>query len=149
MTRFYRVPGRIELLGKHVDYAGGQSLTCAVDRALSVRVEVLQERVVRLRSTTQPPVELPLSTRAEMPAAIWGTYARAVIRRLCRDFPEIHRGIEITIASDLPASAGLSSSSALTIALATLGALAAGCCGYRGPSRIFRRPRDRRAIRSI
>ena len=29
------VPGRIEILGKHVDYAGGRSLVCAVDRAVS------------------------------------------------------------------------------------------------------------------
>ena len=26
------VPGRIELFGKHTDYAGGRSLVCAVDR---------------------------------------------------------------------------------------------------------------------
>mgnify|MGYP003344949604 CR=1 FL=1 len=119
MTLYYRVPGRIELLGKHVDYAGGTSLTCAVDRTLAVRVEVLEEPVVRLHSTAQPSVQLPLSTGVEIPTETWGTYARAVIRRLCRDFPELQRGIEITISSDLPSSAGLSSSSALTIALAT------------------------------
>ena len=35
-ARRYVVPGRIELVGKHVDYAGGRSLTCAVDRAITV-----------------------------------------------------------------------------------------------------------------
>ena len=30
------VPGRIEILGKHTDYAGGRSLTCAVERGFTV-----------------------------------------------------------------------------------------------------------------
>ena len=29
------VPGRIEVLGKHTDYAGGLTLTCAVERGFS------------------------------------------------------------------------------------------------------------------
>ena len=32
------IRGRVELVGKHVDYAGGRSLTCAVDRALTATV---------------------------------------------------------------------------------------------------------------
>jgi len=34
-TRTYVVPGRVELVGKHVDYAGGRSITCAVDRGIT------------------------------------------------------------------------------------------------------------------
>ena len=34
-TRLF-VPGRIEVLGKHTDYAGGRSLTCAAERGFSV-----------------------------------------------------------------------------------------------------------------
>ena len=30
------VPGRIEVLGKHTDYAGGRSLTCAAERGFAV-----------------------------------------------------------------------------------------------------------------
>ncbi|HKD91569.1 MAG TPA: galactokinase family protein, partial [Terriglobales bacterium] len=30
------VPGRIEVFGKHTDYAGGPSLVCAVERGFSV-----------------------------------------------------------------------------------------------------------------
>jgi len=29
------VPGRIEFLGKHTDYAGGRSLLCAIDRGIA------------------------------------------------------------------------------------------------------------------
>ncbi|HEX6943313.1 MAG TPA: galactokinase family protein, partial [Gemmatimonadaceae bacterium] len=32
------VPGRIEILGKHTDYAGGRSLVCALERGFCVQV---------------------------------------------------------------------------------------------------------------
>ena len=33
----WRVPGRVEVLGKHTDYAGGSVLVGAVDRAITAR----------------------------------------------------------------------------------------------------------------
>ena len=35
MTTWF-VPGRVEVLGKHTDYAGGRSLLAAVNRGISV-----------------------------------------------------------------------------------------------------------------
>ena len=43
----------------------------------------------------------------------------AVARRFARDFPHATTGVDIRLRSTLPASAGLSSSSALTVAIAT------------------------------
>ncbi len=120
MNRQYVIPGRIELVGKHVDYAGGASLTCAIDRALTVRAEPIFDPVVRIRSTFHPlRVELPLRSNIVAIADHWSVYAHAVIKRLVRDFPSVTQGIALDIRSDLPASAGLSSSSALTVAIAT------------------------------
>ena len=48
VIRRYVVPGRVELVGKHVDYAGGRSLTCAVDLALHIDAETLSEPVLRV-----------------------------------------------------------------------------------------------------
>ena len=33
------VPGRLEVLGKHTDYAGGRSLLAAVDRGITVTLD--------------------------------------------------------------------------------------------------------------
>ena len=46
--RTYVIPGRIEIVGKHVDYAGGRSLTCAVDLAITARANPLREPVLRV-----------------------------------------------------------------------------------------------------
>lgn len=120
--RRYVVPGRVELVGKHVDYAGGRSLTCAVDRAITVHARPLAEPVIRVRDLSRrgtvvialhPDVERARGT------ARWSSYVIAVARRFARDFPQARRGVDLRVASDLPRSAGLSSSSALVVAIAT------------------------------
>ena len=42
------VPGRIEVLGKHTDYAGGRSLLCAVGRGFCVAASPRDDRVLRI-----------------------------------------------------------------------------------------------------
>ena len=41
------VPGRIEMLGKHTDYAGGRSLLCTVERGFAVRVALRDDATIR------------------------------------------------------------------------------------------------------
>jgi len=121
-ARRYVVPGRIELVGKHVDYAGGRSLTCAVDRAITVDARPLDEPVIRVRQQSQRgAVEVALLPGVERTrrSARWSSYVVAVARRFARDFPDALRGVELLVASDLPRSAGLSSSSAFVVAIAT------------------------------
>ncbi|MFI5310508.1 MAG: galactokinase family protein [Gemmatimonadales bacterium] len=117
--REYVVPGRVELVGKHVDYAGGRSLTCAIEAAIHARVTPLAEPELRVRdSARREGVAVLLSPSARQHGAGWTTYVVAVARRIARDFPRARTGVEIELRSDLPASAGLSSSSALVVALA-------------------------------
>jgi galactokinase len=115
----YVVPGRVELVGKHVDYAGGRSLTCAVDLAISATTATLREPVLQIHDRTQK-VLIPLDPDAAHVKGTpsWSTYALAVARRFSRDFPDARRGVEIQLSSTLPPSAGLSSSSALIVVLA-------------------------------
>ena len=47
---WYHVPGRIEVLGKHTDYAGGRSLVCAIEKGFCVRTAARTDRVVRVTS---------------------------------------------------------------------------------------------------
>src|SRR6266545_1519511 len=59
------VPGRIEVFGKHTDYAGGRSLLCAVERGFCVSAWPRPDRIVRI-SDARLRVErqLPLSEDA-------------------------------------------------------------------------------------
>jgi galactokinase len=113
------VPGRIEVLGKHTDYAGGPSLLCAAERGICVVAAERADSHVRvIDASRQRIAEFPLSRDIAVPGG-WANYVATVVRRLARNFPGASRGADIGFASDLPPAAGLSSSSALIIAIFT------------------------------
>jgi galactokinase len=108
------VPGRIEVLGKHTDYAGGRSLLCAVERglcAVSTPRNDVRVAIVDMRRGSS----LALTPDQETASLHWGTYPLAVVRRLARNFPEMTRGVDLMFESDLPSASGMSSSSALIV----------------------------------
>jgi len=119
--RTWIVPGRIEVLGKHVDYAGGRSLLCAVERGIVVVAAPRTDRNLVLRDARRreslvmslDPSPYP-SSQAPLP---WSVYPRTVVRRLQRNFPGRLGGADIALASSLPPAAGVSSSSALIVGL--------------------------------
>lgn len=104
------VPGRIEVLGKHTDYAGGRSLLAAVDRGFVTAVARRRDDRVRVLDARSG----ELFENDGGPA--WAVYPRTVLRRCARNFPSAAGGADIAFASDLPQASGLSSSSALTVA---------------------------------
>jgi galactokinase len=115
------VPGRIEVFGKHTDYAGGRSLLCAVERGFCVAARPRADRVVRIADAAlnlEATSDFSEDTAAR-PGEDWTAYPAAVVRRIARDFPGSLRGADIAFASDLPRSAGLSSGSALVVAVFT------------------------------
>ena len=118
-TREYFVPGRVELVGKHVDYAGGRSLTIATELAIRSRATTIDEPVIRLRQARgEVAMDVALSPETKATALRSSAYVTAVARRFARDFPHARKGVAIELQSDLPTSAGLSSSTALVVTLA-------------------------------
>jgi galactokinase len=117
-TRRWFVPGRIEVLGKHTDYAGGRSLLCTVGRGFCVAAAPRSDRTVRVADVAKGvTAEAPLDAALDPSACDWSVYLQTVTSRVAQNFPGTLRGAEIAFASDLPAASGLSSSSALIVAL--------------------------------
>ena len=113
------MPGRIEFLGKHTDYAGGRSLVCATEQRISVSARPLDEAVLRITDESGGvDTELPLHADLALPKGDWTVYPATVVRRLCRDFGPLYVGLDFSFHSDIPRDAGLSSSSALVTAVA-------------------------------
>ena len=111
------VPGRIEFLGKHTDYAGGRSLVCTVERGFTVVAAPRDDRLVRITdAVTGDQVEIEMTPTLATAEGTWANYVITVARRIARNFPGPLRGADIAFASDLPPAAGLSSSSALVVA---------------------------------
>src|ERR1700683_875777 len=115
-VRRWYVPGRIEVLGKHTDYAGGRSLLCAAERGFCVAASPRNDAVVRIADAAAD-LEAEFPFVADLPSGSgWSAYPTTVARRLARNFPGPLRGMDLAFVSDLPRSAGMSSSSALMIA---------------------------------
>lgn len=119
MTWRYRTPGRVELVGKHTDYAGGPSLTCATPFHMHAKAEAIAEPVIRVHDQrSKSTVEMALSPAASPSGPRWSVYLAAVARRVARDFPQARTGVKIALGSTIPTSMGMSSSSALVVTLA-------------------------------
>jgi len=105
-------PGRVNLIGEHVDYAGGLCLPMALPHVTAVAVRTRSDGRLRLHSDGFDPVDADLfGDRVDG----WGGYVAGVAWAL--DVPGF-TGADIAVVSDVPVGAGLSSSAALEAATA-------------------------------
>lgn len=112
------VPGRVELAGKHTDYSGGRSLVCAIERGICLVAAPRSDAHIRVRSIDLgSEAHFALDRNTESHRGEWSNYAVTVARRIAQDFPAARTGADIAFGGDLPRSAGMSSSSALIIAV--------------------------------
>lgn len=108
-----RAPGRICLLGDNADLIEEPAIAAAISAYLTVEIEPRRDSVVRLvghdigvTETFQTEDALTLDSPLK--------YVKAVYARF-KD--ELTGGFDLSIRSDIPVSAGLSSSTALSIAV--------------------------------
>lgn len=113
MTTWF-APGRIEVLGKHTDYAGGRSLLAALDRGVTVRIESADVGLTARSDAMPGTITLDASL---LPAGHWGNYLRTAASRLTNNFGALRPG-HLEVSSTLPLASGMSSSSALLVASA-------------------------------
>jgi galactokinase len=115
-------PGRVNLIGDHVDYTGGFVLPMAVQ--LGTIVEVTPGgSTVRLESVDeQEPAEVALDVaEPEQAQPDWARYVAGIVAEL-----RPPTGATGTVRSTLPIGAGLASSAALEVAVAL-------ALGFHGP----------------
>lgn len=116
--RAFYVPGRIEVFGKHTDYAGGASMLLAVERGFCLVVAPRDDRqVAALDAGSGEKVEFPLDRDLKPQPGHWSNYPMTAARRAARNFPGAGRGAAIAFQSDLPPASGMSSSSAMIVAM--------------------------------
>lgn len=108
-------PGRVNLIGEHVDYCGLPVLPAAVAAGLAIAFRRAEAPRIRCQSSGFGEVEFPTDAP---PVTGFGRYLGAAVTGLeCGAWIEPDgRGFDGVIAADLPAASGLSSSSALVVA---------------------------------
>ncbi len=119
-----RAPGRVNLLGEHVDYNDGFVLPAAIDRATYVAFSAQNADMSVWAADFQQRADFLLSTLAEKkatdgsPLSGWARYPAGVAWALA-EHGEPVRGLQAAFASDVPRGAGLSSSASVELAFAT------------------------------
>lgn len=112
-------PGRVNLIGEHIDYCDGFVLPFAIDRAVVIAAAPRPGRLARIASAAGGSVEVALDGAVTPGEPAWANYVRGVIRGF-QDRGFAIPGFDAWIVSSVSMGAGLSSSAALECAAATL-----------------------------
>jgi len=115
-------PGRVNLIGEHVDYQDGLVAPLAIDRYVLAAAAPVREKKAHIWSASrnQPPVVVDLENNRPLEEPeTWANYVFGVIAGYRKAGHETG-GLAIAIDGDLPAGAGLSSSAALESATALI-----------------------------
>lgn len=119
-------PGRVNLLGEHVDYNDGPVFPAAIDKEIVIHAEALPGELIRLHaSDMHDDVEMTLASIEKkqdvngkaLPE--WALYPAGVAHVL-RSYHLDVNGVAAEFSSNLPIGAGLSSSAALEVGFAVL-----------------------------
>jgi N-acetylgalactosamine kinase len=138
-----RAPGRVNLMGRHVDHRGGHVNLMAIDREHILVARRRADTTVRARNAdatrfddlefsaddllrrvrlddwrdfvdSEAVVQLVRDLQGD-----WGNYLKAPMLRLQQQFKDRQIfGVDCVVSGDIPMAAGLSSSSALVVAMA-------------------------------
>jgi len=120
-TYTYYAPGRVNLIGEHLDYNLGHVLPAAISLGIQAKVKRRNDRDVVLTSTgMEENVRFPLDHALQYtPWDGWGNYPKGIFAKL-KEYMTFSSGFEIHYESDLPIGSGLSSSAAIEVLTAYL-----------------------------
>lgn len=124
---FVRAPGRVNLIGEHTDYNGLPVMPMAIDREIVIALAPGRNSAVSLAGTDPAYEDASFELSEEIPPysmGHWGNYAKAAAQAVW-EWASVHQdsalplvGCSGVVGGSIPPGSGLSSSSALVVAVA-------------------------------
>lgn len=119
---YVRVPGRVNLIGEHIDYCGFSVLPMAIEQDIILAVGFNDGDVIKLinfdsdkyEDFSSPVNDLHIDTSCPK----WYHYFICGYKGVNENYNLLHKSFDIIVKGTIPPSAGLSSSSALVCASA-------------------------------
>lgn len=106
-------PGRINIIGEHVDYNDGYVLPAAIDKIICFAFEKSnssKSKVIAIDLNEE--FEIDLNQEIQLSDVVWTNYIRGVMKQL-QDNGFSFEGFNCVFSSNIPVGSGLSSSAAL------------------------------------
>ncbi len=122
ITHTYFAPGRVNLIGEHIDYNGGQVLPIALSVGITAKVTYTNNSKIQISSKEQPDVltiDLLNETYQKRPQQ-WMNYPLGVIQQLIPQINPYTAGFTAFLESNLPVGSGLSSSASIEVLIASI-----------------------------
>lgn len=111
-------PGRVNIIGEHIDYNGGNVLPCAISLGTRVAIAKNADKRFRFQSLNFPEsAELHLQSSYSKTGKEWFNYPLGVINEFIQNGQSIS-GLDMLFHGDLPIGAGLSSSASVEVLIA-------------------------------
>ena len=114
----WSAPGRVNLIGEHTDYNEGFVLPFAIDRRTYAAVGLRSDQLARIASSFAGEViEFEISKISKVSVAGWSAYPLGVAWALMQS-GATSKGFDLSVESNVPVGAGLSSSAAIECSVA-------------------------------
>ena len=106
-------PGRINIIGEHIDYNDGYVLPAAIDKVICFAFEKNNTKTSKIIAIDlNEEFEIDLTQEVKLSDIVWTNYIRGVIKQL-QDNGFSFDGFNCVFSSNIPVGSGLSSSAAL------------------------------------
>lgn len=114
----YFTPGRVNLIGEHIDYNGGLVMPCAITLGTWVAIAPNNDNTFRFKSLNfDVQTEVESNKINKKDGSLWANYPIGVINEFIKDGKEIN-GVDFLFYGNIPIGSGLSSSASIEIATA-------------------------------
>ena len=111
-------PGRINLIGEHIDYNGGHVLPAAIDRKVTILFRKKDDNLCCVKSEDKGSFAFNIQHPLQISKTQWENYILGVVDGVQRARHGQLGGFDCHISSHLPIGAGISSSAALECGVA-------------------------------
>ena len=114
----YFSPGRVNLIGEHIDYNGGLVMPCAITFGTYVLITPNNDNVFRFRSLDfESTLDTPIQSSYKKSGEAWFNYPLGIIDYFLKDGRQL-QGLDLLYYGDIPISSGLSSSASIEVVTA-------------------------------
>lgn len=122
-TSTYFSPGRVNLIGEHVDYNGGHVLPCAITQGTLGIVRLREDGQVNCLSENFEElgiISFDLEELSFNKEDNWTNYVKGMIKYIQEAGHKVDRGFDLLIYGNIPNGAGLSSSASLELLIGVM-----------------------------